>query len=319
MTSNHHSSVTQRAWNIGRRQFGNNIICYFPGMFYFYGKRGKYPAVSITGNQCDLQCDHCKGRLLESMIPAVTPEHLYALCKRLEDNGHLGILISGGCDESGCIPWQPFIPVIRQIKEETNLFISMHCGFSNDKDIDRLASSKVDQILIDVVGSDETIENIYHLENGLDHLKRTLSKLKLSGIPIIPHILLGLNYGVINSEWSALEMVQDINPGLLVVIVIMSLQQTPMSAVKPPTLDDIIDFFSACRVRLPLTEIALGCARSRHRLDIEKAAIDCGFNRIAIPSAEVCEYARKQHLQVLFQNTCCSVPYMESFNENGKS
>src|SRR3989344_321428 len=36
-----------------------------------------WPAVSITGSDCKLQCDHCKAKILAPMIPARTPEELW--------------------------------------------------------------------------------------------------------------------------------------------------------------------------------------------------------------------------------------------------
>lgn len=35
--------------------------------------RNAWPAVSITGGDCKLQCDHCKAKILEPMIPARSP------------------------------------------------------------------------------------------------------------------------------------------------------------------------------------------------------------------------------------------------------
>ncbi len=36
-----------------------------------------WPAISISGSDCKLQCDHCKGKILASMIPARTAEDLW--------------------------------------------------------------------------------------------------------------------------------------------------------------------------------------------------------------------------------------------------
>ena len=39
--------------------------------------KSAWPAVSITGGECQLQCDHCKAKILEPMIPARTPDELW--------------------------------------------------------------------------------------------------------------------------------------------------------------------------------------------------------------------------------------------------
>ena len=35
--------------------------------------KSAWPAISVTGGDCKLQCDHCKAKILEPMIPARTP------------------------------------------------------------------------------------------------------------------------------------------------------------------------------------------------------------------------------------------------------
>ena len=45
----------------------------FPGCSFRTACPGSIPAISITGSRCDLMCDHCQGKLLESMIPVRGP------------------------------------------------------------------------------------------------------------------------------------------------------------------------------------------------------------------------------------------------------
>lgn len=84
---------------------GAKLGIYLPGMFTAYGRKGRYPAVSITGQECRQGCDHCRGQLLRTMRPACGGEALYALGKRLAAQGQLGMLISGGSDPQGRLPW----------------------------------------------------------------------------------------------------------------------------------------------------------------------------------------------------------------------
>ena len=97
------------------RRFGKAIGFYLPGIFSLDGHTGKYPAVSITGSECALKCDHCEGKILASMEDASDPRKLVDLCRRLAARKHLGVLISGGCDAVGKLPWEHFLPAIRQI------------------------------------------------------------------------------------------------------------------------------------------------------------------------------------------------------------
>lgn len=45
--------------------------------------RNAWPAISITGSDCKLQCDHCKAKILTPMIPARTPEELWRVVQGL--------------------------------------------------------------------------------------------------------------------------------------------------------------------------------------------------------------------------------------------
>src|SRR3990167_8820187 len=49
--------------------------------------KNAWPAVSITGADCKLQCDHCKAKILAPMIPARTPEELWRVVQGLVANG----------------------------------------------------------------------------------------------------------------------------------------------------------------------------------------------------------------------------------------
>src|SRR5271157_4329682 len=92
------SSVFERAWAESRTRHGSRLTAYLPGMFVVDGRRGKYRAISITGDKCDLDCDHCKGTLLRSMEQALSPDDLKRQGQAAVDRGDHGILVTGGCD-----------------------------------------------------------------------------------------------------------------------------------------------------------------------------------------------------------------------------
>ena len=114
----------EQARKVSWEWFGKRITFYLPGMFSYDGISGKYLAVSVTGNRCSLQCEHCKGKLLQSMIAAVTPDELLQPCLKVSERGNLGVLVSGGCDSEGRLPWESFIPAIDAVKKRTKLYIS---------------------------------------------------------------------------------------------------------------------------------------------------------------------------------------------------
>lgn len=305
----------RRAWRLSRELHGPQITFYLPGMFVYFGRTGQYPAVSITADRCDLSCAHCGGRILAGMTPADTPQGLVAAGLRFAASGHHGFLISGGCDTAGRLPWADFIPAIQEIKARTDLFVSVHCGLLDAPTARQLKAAGVDQALIDVIGSDDTFRRICGVPFGTERIEASLNALNQAGLPAVPHIVCGLDYGKINGEWAALDMLANRPLSQVVFVSLMPLKGTPMARVRPPAAEAVADLIAAARLRMPRTVISLGCARRRGHPRLELLAIDAGVNRMALPSEEAVAHARTRGLKVLYQKTCCSVP--DDFSEPG--
>jgi uncharacterized radical SAM superfamily protein len=296
------------------------ITFYIPGMFTYFGEKGSYPSISITGDKCDLQCNHCKGTLLETMIPATTPDLLIKACEKLFQNGTEGVLLTGGCSYQGKLPWNDFIPAITYIKKHFPLLVSIHTGLLNRVTAKKLAETGIDQALIDVIGDDETWKEVYHIERGVEKLKETLSYLKESKIPLVPHIVVGINFGKISGEYKALEFLHDIPMNALVFVSLMPLGGTPMKKCIPPSAQDIAALIRKARELYPNTILSLGCARERGNHQIDLLALENGIDRIAIPSEETVARAKEYGMEIVWKKTCCSVPYSEIKGEKyGKS
>ena len=293
---------------ISWQKFGKKITFYHPGMFRYNDEWGKYPAISITGKYCELQCDHCKSKILESMITASTPKKLIEKCMKLEELGNIGCLISGGSQKDGTITWDDFLPAIKTIKETTNLFISIHGGIVDYQTAKKLKKTGVDQVLIDVIGDDETFSRVYHLNSGITKLKETLNSLKKANISLIPHIVVGINYGKIKGEYTAIDIIKNYKPKALVIVSLMPLSGTPMENVSPPDPRDIARIITTARIKMEDVPISLGCARERANSEIDVLAVECGVNRIAIPSEEAINKAQEYGLDIKWKKTCCSIP-----------
>jgi uncharacterized radical SAM superfamily protein len=300
-------ALAGQARGVARKNFGPRITFYVPGMFHYNGTRGKYPAISLTGSSCALQCRHCQAKLLEPMIPATTPEELVAACLRLEQEGDIGCLLSGGLSPDGTIPWLDFIPAIREIKTRHNLKISIHCGLLDKKTARLLKEAGVDQALIDVIGEDRTLEYVYHAGFKVSGIIATLDALQAAGIPFIPHIVAGLDHGVFLGEYRALDIIRQYHPAALVIVSLMPLPDTPMAGAKPPDARDIARLIATARMSLTSTPLALGCARKRGDDGIDSWAVKCGANRIAIPSDRAVRQAQDEGLEIEWRKTCCSL------------
>jgi hypothetical protein len=300
--------MLEEARRISWNNRGRRITFFLPGMFILNGQTGNYPALSITGPRCDLRCDHCQGKLLESMIPADDPDVLFEKCLALERTGRCGVLISGGCDRDGCLPWEPFLPAIRAVKEKTRLFISVHAGFIRESDAAGLKQAGVDQALVDVIGDDETLQRVYHVPFGVERIVAGLEALQKAGVPIVPHIVCGIDYGRMRGEQKALDIVAPFKVEQVVVLSLMGIPATPVQRVNPPRAEAVAELIALARFKMPETLISLGCARPRGSRRLEVLAVDAGVNRMALPSDEAVERARSYGLDIRYQKTCCSVP-----------
>lgn len=300
------------AWNIARANHGDLFTFYLPGMIRYGTMRGLYPAISLTGNSCQLLCEHCKGLLLKPMIKAVDPETLLSKCLNLANSGRIGVLLSGGSDHKGKLPWERFVSTISKIKAQTNLFISVHSGFVDYDQAIALKDAGVDQALIDVMGDDETARDIYHLE-GLKTVTGSLEHLVKAGIEVVPHVVSGLMYGKIHGEYNALRIIKDYKPAAVVIVVLTPLKGTPMSNSLPPSPIEVARLVANARLIMPFVPVSLGCERPRNNNGqiMEEMSIYAGATRMAIWSDKTVETAINLGLKPLFQKTCCSVPYIE--------
>ena len=271
--------------------FGKAITFYLPGMFSYNGLRGRYPAISITGSHCALMCDHCKAKILEPMPSATSPEVLVEKCKRLSEKGCHGVLISGGCDQQGRLPWWDFIDAIARVKEQTDLYVSIHSGLVDKHIAFALKGAGVDQALIDVIGDDETYQSIYHVEFGISRICDSLDALSMADIPMVPHVICGLYYGKMRSETKALEIISRYPVDQLVIVSLMAIPGTPLEGIVTPAPQEIAHVIIDARMMMPRTRISLGCARQRGNEDIEILAIEAGVNRMALPSERAIQRA----------------------------
>lgn len=301
------NDMLDRARETSWHSFGKQITFYLPGMFSCDGISGKYPAISITGPSCRLECAHCRGNLLTPMIYAPEPELLMEKCLQLERKGSLGVLISGGCDEDGRLPWREFTSAIREVKQQTGLKVSIHAGFLDDATAGSLKEAAVDQVLVDVIGSDETYHDVYHLEFGMSRLISCLEALKKAELQIVPHIVCGLDYGRMKGEKKALDIVTALDVPLLVIVSLMRIPGTPMWDARSPDPEATVELIAEARLKMPKTEISLGCARQRGDSRLEVLAIDAGVNRMALPSEEAQNRAGYYGLEMKYRKTCCSV------------
>jgi uncharacterized radical SAM superfamily protein len=298
-----------RAWKESRARHGNHLSVHIPGMFVVNGRRGRFRAVSITGDVCALDCEHCKGLLLKTMAHADTSDELLRLGHETVARGDHGMLITGGCDDRGRLPWDKFLDAIDRLTSETDLTITVHAGQVDKQTAKGLKKAGVRQALVDVIGDDSTARDVYHFKDGVSTIFRTLDYLNEVGLEIVPHIVYGLHYGKEKGERAALEILAHYPLSRYVIVVLMPFRGTPMELISPPDPQSVAAFISMARLRLPDLKAGLGCARprGRYRQELDDLAVRAGINSIALPSDRALQRAREMRLEITHHDICCSL------------
>jgi len=271
----------------------------------------RFVPVSVTGPTCALSCDHCQAKMLNAMVSVRADQDLFTLAARLRDQGSDGLLVSGGSTRGGGVPLLPHLSQVRRIREELGMKVVVHSGLVSPELAAGLAASGVDGVMLDVIGADETLRDVYHLDLTVADVDRSLRLLSGHGLRIIPHIVLGLHYGRFLGEYRALEMLTRYPVSTLVLVVLVPLVGTPMAHLSPPRVDEVAGFFVTARLAAPATTINLGCARpfGTVKRELDEAAIDTGLNGIAYPADGAIEYARSRGLTPRLFEYCCSLTW----------
>jgi uncharacterized radical SAM superfamily protein len=242
------------------------------------------------------------------MLPALTPKELFDLCAKLKDEGAVGCLISGGCLPDGSVPIDEFVDAIAEVKKKLGLTVVTHTGVIDFSTARQLKEAGVDAALIDIIGSDETISEVYHLDVSVDDYDRSLRAFHESGIPFVPHVLVGLHYGKLKGELEALKMISRHSPSALITIAFMPIHGTPMEKVNPPEPEDIVKVLASAKILMPETPMVLGCMRPKgeHRKRTDVLAVGAGVDAIAFPAEEAIKLAESMNLELSFSSLCCS-------------
>jgi uncharacterized radical SAM superfamily protein len=240
------------------------------------------------------------------------PSHLLSFAKTLAAHGGMGCLISGGCDTQGQVPLLPFLSTLTEIKKTTGLFLNVHTGFLTADSAQHLAQTGIDCASVDVVGDDDTIHQVYGLTNRstLDYAT-TLAALTHAKIAAAPHVCVGLHFGQLAGELSALELIgSTMEPRILVIIALMPAPTPSTPRFASPAGSDIARVCALARIMFPQCEIALGCMRPRGstRREMERLAITAGITRLVMPTQATVSYLREQRYKVTAHNSCCVVP-----------
>ena len=313
------ASITAPTAGFALRQanFADTIEFYAPGLKRWETPEWKpanprrFLPVSVTGSACALSCDHCHAKVLEGMISVKAGEDLFDLAARLKRQGSEGLLVSGGSTRAGGVPLLGHLRHVPRIRAELGMKVIAHSGVVSPALAEGLADAGVDGVMLDIIGADETIHDVYHLDLTVADFERSLALLAAGGLRIIPHIVCGLHYGQFLGEHRALEMIGRYPVSTMIIVVLVPLVGTPMAHLPPPPVEDVVAFFAEARAAMPTTKVNLGCARplGPMKRELDEAAIDHGLNGIAYPADGAIAYARSRGLEPKLYEYCCSLTW----------
>jgi uncharacterized radical SAM superfamily protein len=272
--------------------------------------KNSFPAFSITAGGCALMCDHCQAKILEPMIPANTPELLDRQVRDLITLQNLqGFLLSGGSNRRNEIRYERYYPVIEKLKRDfPHLRIAIHSALTDEPRARAMESAGVDTAMMDVIGAEETIRDVYHLDRPVADFEATLAALCSTSMEVVPHIVVGLHYGQVLGETNALDIVSRHGVHALVLVVIMPFYARAGTFATPDT-SEVGRIFLEARRRLPEREVLLGCARppGMHKRITDAYAVMAGLDGIAFPADGALAVAGAVGRTAHQEHACCSI------------
>ncbi|MEO5693736.1 MAG: radical SAM protein [Usitatibacter sp.] len=272
--------------------------------------KNSFPAFSITAGGCALMCDHCEAKILDPMIPVTRPEMLDRKVREMVDREELGgFLLSGGSNRANEIRYGPYLPVIEGLKRDfPHLKVAIHSALLDGARAREMEAAGVDTAMMDVIGSQETIRDVYHLDRPVEDFEATLAALCATSMEVVPHIVIGLHYGKILGEPRALDIVARHPIHSLVLVVVMPFYAKP-GTFETPSTQDVGRIFIETRRRVPDREVLLGCARppGMHRRVTDAYAVAAGLDGIAFPAEGALQVAEALGRPAVQEHACCSI------------
>lgn len=267
--------------------------------FTVYRPGTAFPAISVTGERCALQCEHCRGRYLRGMLPADTPERLLDIGLELRGRGAAGVLVSGGCDADGTVPLSPFAGAISRLHDE-GLLVNVHTGLLDENGGRELAATGADVFSVDLLQDEGTIAGRLHLDAGPEDYERTIRSLTSASAAVVPHVCVGLQPP--EGEGRCLELLERLDVAGVVALALM-----PLPGARPAAdLDGRLVRFVE-RASLTPAPVLVGCMRPRGRWETEVRCIQAGAAGMASPSPRTVEWLRENGYEIVEREVCCAL------------
>ncbi len=193
--------------------------------------------ISVTGTSCAFSCKHCETRVLEGMEDGSTKAKFESVLERVSSSGQKGVILSGGSSPRGDVPIWKYTEVL---KKYPNLTVIAHTGVVKSREIARrFKESGVKIGLLDMVGDQETIDQVLGQPFTVKDYLNSFRYLKEEGIKIAPHVIVGLSRKGIEGDLHALELLSEVNPDAVIIVGLMPLVGTPYKNTREPSPEEL--------------------------------------------------------------------------------
>jgi len=277
-----------RAWETRQEMFPPRIEAVYP--------RATLP-VSITGKNCHLNCAHCGGKHLNSMV---------SLDRALaQEETPRSYLLSGGSNSRGLVPHPWCQEEIAELSRRAPL--NMHPGLVREKDARGLG--KLARVFsFDLIVEEATVKEVYGSSLSAGHFKEAYRYLRRYG-RVVPHLCIGLRGGHISGEYLALEWLEKEGAEAIIFLVFRPTPGTAYARRNPPAPGEVAQLLATARLRFPRTPLYLGCMRpgGKYRRALDPLALRAGINRVVQPARELLKEAQKKGLELEEREECCAL------------
>jgi hypothetical protein len=286
-----------------------------PKRLKIYTPGKTFPAISVTGTQCELECAHCDKKYLHGMIQGGTEADFEKALSKLVEIKAVGALLSGGSTKQGTVPLLKYQNQIQQFKQTHSLHFNAHVGLVDFADAVKLKKIGIDTVSYDLIADPKAIHEVFHLDRDVEDYIVSYQNLTEAGLRVVPHLLVGANFGRLEREMDVIKILAPWPPPLLVLIAMIPPKNindptTPSIPFSHLTPQDIAKFFFIAKAMLPTTELSLGCMRPKgsQSFEMERWAFLAGASRMEIPIQKTISWAIGNGVELQYFGACCAVP-----------
>lgn len=237
----------------------------------------------------------CEGKWLEGMLGVESPEDLLKLGRELWREGVRGILISGGFNRKGRIPFAPFSQAISELKR-MGFLVSVHTGPLERKEAEELGKIDIDVVNYELILDEVAIRVSKGLNLTPEDYVRGMEYLLGESAELVPHVILGLPGSREDKLSYYSDVLRELGVRRTVLLGFIPTVGTRFQREKPPSPEHMR---RAAELISRASKVSLGCMRApwlKREYDLKLLGV---VDRIANPH---------HSLSLRKVMACCSIP-----------